>query len=354
MKHRYIIIDDDSKSVLKTRSVLDSFSDFVFCGSALNFDDGLNLILETLPDFVFLEINPQNQASGLSLSLISEIYRFLKEAPQIIALSHDDSSSLNALRYGVLDFLVKPISESDLRKTFFRYRKSRDLPAIKPDYEEFHITEKQLLHDNSLESTDNIVFSEFSEMIKNEFSAIKNTISELISGQLPTTSPSEIAEAVIEMVKEIIPKSADTDIKPLIEAVNKIAYIDRPTELSAESAKRNLICIKSYGDYRFLELEEIVFLKADNNSTDITMSNGEQITAFKTLKYFEETLPENFYRIHNSYMVNRDYISRIHTGNSLCFIKNAKVQLPFSKGYKENVEQIIHFLAGSDFKETEK
>lgn len=353
MKHRYIIIDDDSKSVLKTRSVADKFSDFVFCGSALNFDDGLDLILETLPDFVFLEINPQDKSSGLSSALISEMHRFLKEVPQVIAVSHDDSCSLNALRYGVLDFLVKPMSESDLRKTFFRFRRNGDIPVIRQDIVSQPEIEKEspvvVSSAVSGESGNTTDYPGFSEMLKSEFLALKDSISGLAG-----ISPSQVAEAVIERVREIIPQPTTTDIEPLLEAVRNIIHQDNPVGMNVAAPKRNLICIKSYGDYRFLELNEIAFLKADNNSTDITMSNGDQITAFKTLKHFEESLPENFYRVHNSYMVNRDYISRIHTGNSLCFIKNSKAQLPFSKGYKENVEQIISFLAGSDFKEAEK
>ena len=133
--------------------------------------------------------------------------------------------------------------------------------------------------------------------------------------------------------------------------IKNITFDSPKTIVANDEVHRNLICIKSYGDYRFLELDEIAFLKADNNSTDITLNNGEVITAFKTLKYFEENLPSYFFRIHNSYIVNKNYVSRIHTGNTVCYIKNSKTQLPFSKSYKDNVEQIIAQLAGLEFKD---
>ncbi|HHC79015.1 MAG TPA: response regulator transcription factor [Flavobacteriia bacterium] len=97
------------------------------------------------------------------------------------------------------------------------------------------------------------------------------------------------------------------------------------------------LCLKSYKDYRFIDIEEILFLKADNNSTDFFMADDSVISAYKTLKSFEAILPENFTRIHNSYIVNKNYISRIHFGKSKCTIKKSSYDIPFSKSYKNNV-----------------
>ena len=99
----------------------------------------------------------------------------------------------------------------------------------------------------------------------------------------------------------------------------------------------NKLCLKSYKDYRFIEMDEILFLKADNTSTDFFMDDGTTISAYKTLKFFVGILPENFTRIHNSYIVNQKYVSRIHFGKSKCTIKQNSFAIPFSKTYKENV-----------------
>lgn len=109
------------------------------------------------------------------------------------------------------------------------------------------------------------------------------------------------------------------------------------------------ICIKSYGDHRYIEASSILYLKADNNSTDIYTKNGEVITAFKTLKTFETTLPFPFVRVHNSFIVNSTHLSRIHIGNSLCYIKESSVKIPFSKSYKANVDLIISSLEGGNY-----
>lgn len=112
-----------------------------------------------------------------------------------------------------------------------------------------------------------------------------------------------------------------------------------------------VICIKSYGDYRYIEAKDICYFQADNNSTDIYLNNGEMITAFKTLKHFEGILSYPFIRIHNSYILNKNYISRIHTGNALCSIKNSVVKIPFSKSYKSSIDAIILEFSNGNYLE---
>ena len=100
------------------------------------------------------------------------------------------------------------------------------------------------------------------------------------------------------------------------------------------------ICIKSYSDYQFVALHDIIYLKADNNTTDIQMHNGKTVNAYKTLKHFENTLPFYFLRIHKSYIVNINHVSRIHFSKSKCYLNYNEV-LPFSLSYKDNIEAIV-------------
>ncbi len=100
------------------------------------------------------------------------------------------------------------------------------------------------------------------------------------------------------------------------------------------------ICLKSNKDFRYLCLDEILFLKADNNTTDFYMSDGTKIGAYKTLKTFENSLPKNFLRIHKSYIINSNCISRIHYGKSICTLSNNQYKLPFTKTFIENIDLI--------------
>lgn len=112
-----------------------------------------------------------------------------------------------------------------------------------------------------------------------------------------------------------------------------------------DNGSNETICIKSYSDYQFVPLNDIIYLKADNNTTDFYLHNGRKLTAYKTLKHYEASLPMNFSRIHNSYIVNINFISRINLGKSLCYLNNSDISISFSKTFKDNIEAIIRRIA---------
>ena len=106
------------------------------------------------------------------------------------------------------------------------------------------------------------------------------------------------------------------------------------------------ICLKSYSDYRFIESNKILYLRADNNTTDFFMSGRiKKITAFNNLKYFTSILPKNFIRIHNSYMINKDYISRINFGKSEVSLTSDHIIIPFSRNYRNVMENLKDVLS---------
>src|SRR5690606_8464198 len=109
------------------------------------------------------------------------------------------------------------------------------------------------------------------------------------------------------------------------------------------------ICINSNNNYQNLRTADILFLKADNNTTDFQMKDGSVIGAYKTLKTFEDTLPPNFLRIHKSYIVNCKFISRIHYGKGVCIIKNPDFQIPFTKTFMDNIDLINSRLSNKAF-----
>ena len=127
---------------------------------------------------------------------------------------------------------------------------------------------------------------------------------------------------------------------PVLKTEN-IPVVIPDQNTNQELYKPLVICIKSYGDHRYINADDICYFQADNNSTDIYLNSGDMVTAFKTLKHFEQVLSYPFIRIHNSYIINRNYIARIHNGNSVCYIKNSTKKIPFSKTYKANVDLII-------------
>ena len=124
MNYPYIIIDDNQESVLRTQAIAEGFSELVFLASANNYMDGLNLILEHTPKLIFLEIDPEDTTSNLSLALINELYRYLKVVPKIIITTSKKELAFEAIQYEVADYLIKPVQRIDLVKSILKLKKS--------------------------------------------------------------------------------------------------------------------------------------------------------------------------------------------------------------------------------------
>ena len=315
MNYSYIIIDDNQQNVSETKAIADGFSELVFIASANSYAEGLNLILEHSPKLVFLEIDSTNKDSNLSLTLINELYRYLKVIPKIIITTSKKDLAFEAIQYEVADYLLKPVQRIDLIKSILKLKKLTG--------EEENFVTPTLVVDKkpSLAVEPKSIDPAFIE-ISNE----EQTIEEPFESDEQENSDFE--ESLVE------PKLMQSQQQA-------ISAINQPL----------VICIKSYGDYRYIDASDICYFQADNNSTDIHLNNGEMVTAFKTLKHFEGILTYPFIRIHNSYILNRNYISRIHTGNAVCYIKNSTTKIPFSKSYKTNVDLVISEFANGNYLE---
>lgn len=312
MSQTYIIIDDDKDSVLKTQAIAERFRNLSFVASANTYDDGVNLILEHQPRLVFLEIDPTDKKSDLSLALINELYRYLKVVPKIIITTTEKELAYEALQYEVIDYLLKPLNINDFRKAILKF-------------------DRAIQSDTYFEEKNPVATFEVLD---------ETTTEDLETGEVETeeieTEEIETAENDTEVTMIQAPENP--------AAIGGIAGVQQPKSL--------VICVKSYGDYRYIDSDDVLYFEADNNSTDIHLNNGEMITAFKTLKHFETVLPQTqFLRIHNSYIINVNQVSRIHTGNTVCYIKNSTTKLPFSKSYKENVDLIIARIAAGNYLE---
>ncbi|MDG2194275.1 MAG: LytTR family DNA-binding domain-containing protein [Polaribacter sp.] len=124
--------------------------------------------------------------------------------------------------------------------------------------------------------------------------------------------------------------------------------------IKAEKQQRSLlkknICLKSYNDFRYLNTDEVLFLKADNNTTDFYTNQGRIVTAYRTLKVYEQALPINFLRIHKSFIVNTDFVNRINFGKSVCLIDSDTIhEIPFGKKYHQNVTSFNRQLTQHSF-----
>jgi len=138
---------------------------------------------------------------------------------------------------------------------------------------------------------------------------------------------------------------SDAILEPLAELDIRKAILKY--EKKNKQSSKKTICLKSYGDYQYLNTDDILFLKADNNTTDFHMKDGNIITAFKTLKTYGALLPTSFLRIHKSYIINSSYVSRINFSKSQCTIDSNIRKIPFTKTYLDNVKVMNTILSNT-------
>ena len=76
------------------------------------------------------------------------------------------------------------------------------------------------------------------------------------------------------------------------------------------------IAIPTLDGLLFFNISDIVHLEAQSNYTAVYFQDGTRLLASRTLKEFEELLPQDiFFRAHHSHMINLHYIKRYIRGD---------------------------------------
>ncbi|QQT25541.1 LytR/AlgR family response regulator transcription factor [Sphingobacterium spiritivorum] len=98
------------------------------------------------------------------------------------------------------------------------------------------------------------------------------------------------------------------------------------------------IALPSLNQIRIITVQEIMYCRGDGPYTWFYLTNGEEQLASRPLKYYEELLqPPYFLRTHQSYLVNRRYVSGISNSENLVLKNNQHV--PVSARRKKNILQ---------------
>ena len=112
-----------------------------------------------------------------------------------------------------------------------------------------------------------------------------------------------------------------------------------PKEIQQLDIKVNSNSIIKFPNSRgsqYLSLDNILYLKSDSNYTFVYFTNGKSQLFSKTLKHLTSFLPkEQFIRIHQSYVVNKRYISSI---TKLFLTLDNKLNLPISRRLKKTIK----------------
>ena len=230
---KVVIIEDEPAVRNEITYLVQQESDLELIGWSDNVGDSKTLLEQNLPDIVLMDIQLRD---GNAFDVLNE----LKVIPQnIIFITAYNHFAIKAIKYGALDYLLKPIDQTELQEALDRYRRRQgDSP---------HWTQ-----------------------------------------QLSLTQQA--------MQEQALPES---------------------------------IALNSVNNIRIILVQDILYCKGDGPYTHFHLQNGKVELTSKPLKYFEELLPNPYFlRTHQSYLVNRKFISGIQRSEFL--VLDNKVEIPIS------------------------
>lgn len=101
-------------------------------------------------------------------------------------------------------------------------------------------------------------------------------------------------------------------------------------EKNLEEYKIKKIVIPLSEGSLFVELKDILYLKAEGSYANIFFKDGNKVIVSKNLKDYEDqlTMEEGFFRTHRSFLVNTDYIKQISSdGSEATMINDAVINI---------------------------
>ncbi|MGG8497115.1 LytR/AlgR family response regulator transcription factor [Tenacibaculum sp. TC6] len=128
------------------------------------------------------------------------------------------------------------------------------------------------------------------------------------------------------LLKPVDPEELEAAIERLKEQTN---HNQKQLSILKENKELNRIIIKTTEQIYVLDLSEIVHCKADQGYTHFYTKHNKHILSSKTLKEYNELLPkEQFIRVHQSHLVNWEYVSSFDKKGEL-ILKNEE-RIPVS------------------------
>lgn len=158
---------------------------------------------------------------------------------------------------------------------------------------------------------------------------------EIDFGIIFTTAYNEYAVKAFKLsaVDYLLKPISGDDLEQAVDRFEK-RFLNQKKENSAASVdkKDNKIAIPVGQSIKFIDLDDVIYLKAENTYTEIHLQNNSKLLVSRTLKNFEEVLEgnSNFFRCHKSYIINRQYVLDYVKSDGGYLVLKPKTQIPIS------------------------
>lgn len=112
--------------------------------------------------------------------------------------------------------------------------------------------------------------------------------------------------------------------------------------LSDSRSQKDKITISTNDGVEFIEINQITRIESSSNYSKIYFKDGKSILVTRLLKDFEEILlPYRFFRIHNSHLINLNYIKKYVRGDGGQVIMQNNEIIDVSRRKKEEFLRLI-------------
>lgn len=142
----------------------------------------------------------------------------------------------------------------------------------------------------------------------------------------------------------------------LITAIEKakIEILDHNNSLKIETFLANFeniknevkkIVLKTHDSIHVVNIQSIIRCESDSNYTNFFLNDNKKILVTNTLKEYDEMLsPYNFMRVHQSHLINLNYISRYDKKDGGCIVMSDKSNIPVSTRKKQQLMDLFENL----------
>lgn len=240
---RVVIIDDEPAIRKDTQALLQQQPGFIVAATCGSVQEAKILIPATQPDLLLLDIELQD---GTGFDILQQVEIHCR----VIFITAYHEYAIRAIKYGALDYLLKPLDEEELKAALDKVRRSS---LDQPQQEQLALAKQSF----------------------------------------------------------------------------------------QQQGMQNRIVLRSQQYLQIVPFEEILYCQSDAGYTTFFLTDQRKIVVSKSIKDYEELLPNWFIRPHQSYLVNHNYIDRYHKDGYLV-LRNG-VEIPVATRRKEI---IIEYLTG--------
>jgi len=114
------------------------------------------------------------------------------------------------------------------------------------------------------------------------------------------------------------------------------------SSMSDKKSQDDKIAIATTEGLEFIPIKNILHIESNSNYSKLYFQNGRHLTVTKLLKDFEDMLaPYHFYRVHNSHLINLNYIQKYLRGNGGRVMMQDGTEIEVARRKKEEFLKMI-------------